>query len=61
MADTPSPAPEPTREPAGRRYTIDEDGNVHGVVLTVQVDYLVEFTSQAIPLRAGSDTPPAAG
>jgi hypothetical protein len=37
----------------GRRYWIDEDGNVHGVVLTERVDHLFEFTDDAIDLNAG--------
>ena len=40
----------PTPKPEERRYWIDEDGNVHGVVLTMEVDHVYEFTDQAIDL-----------
>jgi len=54
----------PTSKPEDteRRYWIDEDGNVHGIVLTMQVDHFVEFTDQAIdltPKPKDSDKPSA--
>jgi uncharacterized protein YndB with AHSA1/START domain len=54
----------PDSQPEGteRRYWIDEDGNVHGVVLSMEVDHFVEFTDQAIDLTPGtkdSDKPTA--
>ena len=52
MTDNPTPDPnrretDPAADP-GPRYWIDDDGNVHGVVLTMRVDHFVEFTDQAI-------------
>jgi hypothetical protein len=38
----------------GRRYWIDEDGNVHGVVLSMEVDHFIEFTDKAIDLTSGA-------
>lgn len=58
MSDTPDPTTTPP--PAGRRYTIDDDGNVHGVVLTTQVDYLVEITCRAVSSPPQSGGAPAA-
>lgn len=52
-----SPAPDPKPDGAERRHWIDEDGNVHGVVLTLRVDHFVEFTDQAIGLTPGPQTP----
>jgi len=46
--ETPAPKPE------GRRYWIDEDGNVHGVILTMKVDHFVEFIDRAIDLTPGA-------
>jgi hypothetical protein len=40
-----------------RPYWIDEDGNVHGVIMTMDVDHVFEFTDPAVDL---SGKPPAA-
>lgn len=52
-----NPTPDPKPEDAERRYWIDADGNVHGVVLTLRVDHFVEFTDRAIDLTPGPQTP----
>jgi hypothetical protein len=56
-ADATPPEPQPTPEGGARRYRIDEDGNVRGVVLTVKVDHLIEFMDKAIPLTPGTTKP----
>ncbi len=53
----PADSPEPKPESNARRYWIDDDGNVHGVVITMRVDHFVEFTDQAIDLTPGAQTP----
>lgn len=53
MTENPRPEDGDTNQPQGsdgRRYWIDADGNVHGVVMTIEVDHFVEFTDQAIDL-----------
>ena len=52
--DTP---PDPRSENTSRRYWIDSDGNVHGIVLTTRVDHFVEFTDRAIDLTPGAPKP----
>jgi hypothetical protein len=49
-------------ENAKRQYWIDADGNVHGVVITMEVDHFFEFTDQAVDLtpRAKDSEPPSA-
>jgi hypothetical protein len=55
MADTPPPADGSGENPP-RRYWIDDDGNVHGIVLTVEVDpkNVFEFTGKAINYPPGT-------
>jgi hypothetical protein len=43
-------SPSPQNGGNGRRYWIDEDGNVHGVVLSMVVDHFIEFTDKAVDL-----------
>jgi hypothetical protein len=63
MADNPGPTPDdgapspPPNGDGGRRYWIDEDGNVHGVVLTMEVARFTEFTDTAIVYPEGLKTP----
>lgn len=58
MSEHPQQPPEGEEKPKpdgnGRRYWIDEDGNVHGVVLSMEVDHFIEFHDKAIDLRPGS-------
>lgn len=64
MTDSPTPTggePSPPTPP-DRPYWIDDDGNVHGVVMTMDVDHVFEFNDQAVDLtgkRASPDQPAA--
>lgn len=64
MTDHPTPAGGDPAAPAdnGRRYWIDDDGNVKGVVFTDVVDYFVRVTPDGqvtyFPHKPGE--PPAA-
>ena len=53
MEDIPDPAKAtPFERP--RRYWIDDDGNVHGVVLTVDAAHFTEIKVQAINYPLGT-------
>jgi hypothetical protein len=53
----PSDETQPGPNGEARRYWIDDDGNVHGIVMTMEVDHLFEFACKAIPLTSHPDTP----
>jgi hypothetical protein len=59
MNEQPIPPNEdtPPAQEGARRYWIDEDGNVHGVVLTVEVGHVFEFNDKAVDLTPkGNDS-----
>jgi hypothetical protein len=58
MSENTQPTGDQNPQPE-RRYWIDEDGNVHGIVLTTRVDHFTEFTDQAIDLTPGAPKPDA--